>query len=410
MSKKNRKTNRKKTIWLSTLIGILVIGASATGIALAITKPWVNKDDDTKVDNLGSEIKIKQDYKTDYSKKELDSKFPSGQKVDSTKENLEEFIELINFPTDTTYSQVILAADYAEKITTIKFKVDKYQDKDGTVLTPEDGKEFSFNILFNNNAGTKIIVNSNVFDISLRKFKSNLEFVDADTSIEKSLLDQYFTISKPADGAEYFIKEAQYEIVENQATNVNIKISVSKYLDRDGYDFSDYEESFKITLNIEKFTFEEKENSEATILGLTQEWIDYTDLNEPEVWQQGLLIPDMIENELKVTTIANQAFNNIEQISGDLIISNNVTSIGAEAFANTKFSGNLSISKEVTSIGAKAFASCGLSTITVEEGLYDSRAVWGEDYWNKNDGLNSNVIKSTDIKEIEKFEMETIDA
>ncbi|MGL4951861.1 MAG: leucine-rich repeat protein, partial [Mycoplasma sp.] len=118
----------------------------------------------------------------------------------------------------------------------------------------------------------------------------------------------------------------------------------------------------------------------------------------------------MIENELKVTTIADRAFNNLNKISGNLSISNNVKSIGAEAFANTKFSGNLSISKEVTSIGAKAFASCGLSTIAVEEGLYDSRAVWGEDYWNKNDGLNSNVIKSTDIKEIEKFEMETIDA
>ncbi|MGL4951862.1 MAG: hypothetical protein ACRC4L_02645 [Mycoplasma sp.] len=198
MSKKNRKTNRKKAIWLSILMGILVIGAAGTGIVLAINQPWANINDDGKVDNLESEIKIKPGYKTDYSKKELDTKFPSSQKVDSIKGNLEEFIELINFPSDTTYSQVTLTADYVEKITTIKFKVDKYQDKDGIVLTPEGGREFSFNILFDNNAGTKIIVNSNAFDISLRKFKSNLEFVDADTSIEKSLLDQYFTISKPS--------------------------------------------------------------------------------------------------------------------------------------------------------------------------------------------------------------------
>ncbi len=80
----------------------------------------------------------------------------------------------------------------------------------------------------------------------------------------------------------------------------------------------------------------------------------------------------------KLTSIGECAFDNCSGLTGDLKIPDSVTSIGEYAFYNCSgLTGDLKIPDSVTSIGEYAFAYCvGLTSVTIESGSIGERAFY----------------------------------
>ena len=69
------------------------------------------------------------------------------------------------------------------------------------------------------------------------------------------------------------------------------------------------------------------------------------------------------EENSKLKTIGDYAFDNCSGFTGELIIPSSVTSIGKNAFYNCKFTGELTLPNSLTSIGIYAFHNCSFSKV-----------------------------------------------
>ena len=115
------------------------------------------------------------------------------------------------------------------------------------------------------------------------------------------------------------------------------------------------------------------DNSDPTIItgyssgtGTLEVTSDITEIGDGAFYRKDNITSLNLSQATSLTTIATDAFQECENLIGNITIPSSVTSIGNQAFYGCRLTGNLVIPSSVTSIGERAFGNTNFTEISVD--------------------------------------------